>query len=133
MRHRKKFNKLSRPSSHRLAMLKNMAASLIKHEKIITTVEKAKAARRIVERVITYGKRGTLHARRLAARWIKDDLLLRKVFGELAERYRNRNGGYTRITRLNYRKGDGAEMALFELVDRPIKKEEESKKEGKKK
>lgn len=131
MRHRKDFNKLSRPTSHRLSMLRNLAISLIKHERVITTVPKAKAARRIVERLITYGKRGTLHARRLAARWVHEEEVLRKIFGELAERYKSRNGGYTRITRIGFRRGDCAEEALFELVDRPvkeIKREEEKKK-----
>jgi len=123
MRHRKNFNKLSRPSSHRLSMLRNLAVSLIKHERIITTVPKAKEARRIVERLITYGKKGTLHARRLCASIVQDNEVVRKIFGELAERYKNRNGGYTRIIRIGYRKGDGAEQALFELVDRPLKEE----------
>jgi large subunit ribosomal protein L17 len=123
MRHRKNFNKLSRPSSHRLSMLRNLAVSLIKHERIITTVQKAKEARRVVERLITYGKKGTLHARRLCASIVQDNEVVRKIFGELAERYKNRNGGYTRIIRIGYRKGDGAEQALFELVDRPLKEE----------
>jgi len=128
MRHRKNFNKLSRPSSHRLSMLRNLAVSLIKHERIITTVQKAKEARRIAERLITYGKRGTLHARRLCASIVQDDEILKKIFGELAERYKNRNGGYTRITRIGFRRGDGAEEALFELVDRPLKESKEEKK-----
>jgi large subunit ribosomal protein L17 len=128
MRHRKNFNKLSRPSSHRLSMLRNLAVSLIKHERIITTVQKAKEARRIAERLITYGKRGTLHARRLCASIVQDDEVLKKIFGELAERYKNRNGGYTRITRIGFRRGDGAEEALFELVDRPLKESKEEKK-----
>lgn len=128
MRHRKNFNKLSRPSSHRLSMLRNLAVSLIKYERVITTVQKAKEARRIAERLITYGKRGTLHTRRLCASIVQDDEVVRKIFGELAERYKNRNGGYTRITRLGFRKGDGAEEALFELVDRPLKEKEQKKK-----
>lgn len=125
MRHRKRYRKLRRPSSHRLAMLRNMAVSLFKYERILTTVPKAKEARRVVERVITWGKKGTLHHRRLAARWIQDKELLRKIFGELAERYRNRNGGYTRIIRIGFRRGDGAELALFELVDRPTQEKKE--------
>mgnify|MGYP000237317953 CR=1 FL=1 len=128
MRHRKNFNKLSRPSSHRLSMLRNLAVSLIKHERIITTVQKAKEARRVVDRLITYGKRGTLHARRLCASIVQDDEVVRKIFGELAERYKNRNGGYTRFTRIGFRKGDGAEEVLFELVDRPLKEKKEEKK-----
>lgn len=120
MRHRKGYRKLGRPSTHRIAMFRNMVSSLFKHERILTTVQKAKEARKIAERIITWGKKGTIHHRRLAERWIQDKEVLNKVFGELAERYKNRNGGYTRIVRIGFRRGDGAELALFELVDRPV-------------
>jgi large subunit ribosomal protein L17 len=101
-------------------MLGNMVASLIEHEAIRTTLPKAKEARRVVERVITLGKRGGLSNVRLAARTLHDKGLLQKVFGNLRDRYAERPGGYTRIVRLGYRPGDAAQMALLELVDRPV-------------
>ncbi len=119
MRHRVGSRKLNRTTSHRLAMLGNMVASLIEHEAIRTTLPKAKEARRVVERVITLGKRGGLANVRLAARTLHDKGLLQKVFGNLRDRYAERPGGYTRIVRLGYRSGDAAQMALLELVDRP--------------
>ena len=119
MRHRVGSRKLNRTTSHRLAMLGNMVASLIEHEAIRTTLPKAKEARRVVERVITLGKRGGLSNVRLAARTLHDKGLLQKVFGNLRDRYAERPGGYTRIVRLGYRPGDAAQMALLELVDRP--------------
>src|SRR5215475_8818272 len=125
MRHRVAFRKLNRTSSHRLAMLGNMVASLLEHEAIRTTVPKAKEARRLAERIITLGKRGGLSNVRLAERRVRSRAVLQKVFGELKERYASRPGGYTRIVRLGHRTGDAAEMALLELVDRPEKPETE--------
>ena len=117
MRHRKKGAKLSRESAHRNALLRNMATDLLRHERITTTVAKAKAVRRVAERLVTLGKRDTLHARRHAARVIRDDAVVRKVFNELAPRYAERPGGYTRIMRLESRAGDRAEMAIIEMVE----------------
>ncbi|MGQ0503720.1 MAG: 50S ribosomal protein L17 [Myxococcaceae bacterium] len=125
MKHRVAHRKLNRDTPHRLAMLNNMVTSLLEHEAIKTTLPKAKEARRLAERMITLGKRGGLANVRLAARSVKNKDLLSKVFGELKDRYASRPGGYTRITRLNYRHGDAAQMALLELVDRPEKKSEE--------
>jgi large subunit ribosomal protein L17 len=119
MRHRIGSRKLNRTTSHRLAMLGNMVASLIEHEAIRTTVPKAKEARRVAERIITLGKRGGLANVRLAAKTLPDKKLLTKVFADLSERYAERAGGYTRIVRLGHRWGDAAPMALLELVDRP--------------
>lgn len=98
-------------------MLRNMATSLVKHERIETTVPKAKELRGIVDRMITLGKRGDLHSRRLAAGYLFDDDAVKKVFDDLAARFKNRPGGYTRILRTGYRFGDGADMAYLELVD----------------
>jgi large subunit ribosomal protein L17 len=127
MRHRVGHRKLQKTTSHRLAMLDNMVASLLEHEAIQTTLPRAKEARRLAERVITLGKRGGLSNVRLAERQIRSRPLLQKVFGELKDRYANRPGGYTRIIRLGYRLGDAAQMALLELVDRPeVKVEEKS-------
>lgn len=119
MRHRVGGRKLQRKTSHRLAMLANMVTSLLQHERISTTVPKAKEARKIAERIITLGKKGGLSNIRLAGRTVKDKAVLSKVFGELKDRYAQRPGGYTRILRTGFRKGDAAEMALLELVDRP--------------
>ena len=119
MRHKVGQKKLQRPTAHRLAMLKNMVSSLMEHERIKTTVPKAKAARAIAERIITLGKRGGLANQRLAARTVADKDLLKKIFSELKDRYSSRPGGYTRIVRLGFRQGDAAEMAFLELVDRP--------------
>ena len=118
MRHRTSGRKLNRTSSHRKAMFANMTVSLLKHEQIVTTLPKAKELRRVVDRVITLGKRGTLHTRRQAAAVLRDDELVRKLFGPLAERYRDRNGGYTRVLKAGFRYGDNAPMAVIELVDR---------------
>ena len=121
MRHRVGHRKLQKTTSHRLAMLDNMVASLLEHEAIKTTVPKAKEARRLAERIITLGKRGGLSNVRLAERTVRSRVVLQKVFGELKDRYASRPGGYTRIVRLGFRLGDAAEMALLELVDRPAK------------
>lgn len=117
MRHINGYRKLGRVSSHRRAMLRNMATSLLLHERIETTVPKAKELRSIVEKMITLGKHGDLHSRRLAASYLFDDEAVKKVFGEIAPRFKDRSGGYTRILRKGPRFGDGAEMAFLELVD----------------
>jgi large subunit ribosomal protein L17 len=118
MRHRKSGRGFSRTSSHRQAMFENMAASLLKHEQIRTTLPKAKDLRPIVERLITLGKRGGLHARRQAIATLGDRVLADKLLTTLAERYAARAGGYTRIIKAGFRYGDDAPMAIIELVDR---------------
>lgn len=117
MRHLKGYRKLGRVTSHRLAMLRNMATSLLEHERIETTLPKAKELRGVVEKLITLGKKGSLHNRRNAASFIYDDKVVKKVFSDIATRFKDRPGGYTRILRKGPRFGDGAEMALIELVD----------------
>ncbi len=117
MRHRKKGRALSRTASHRKATLRNMATSLIRHERIKTTTAKAKELRPFVEKLITLGRRGDLHARRLAGRSIADRQVLGKLFDDVGPRFSERPGGYTRILKLGTRRGDAAEMALIELVD----------------
>jgi large subunit ribosomal protein L17 len=102
-----------------MAMLRNMVTSLLRHERITTTVPKAKEARKMAEKVITLGKKGGVHNVRLAQRVVRDREVLQKVFGELKDRYSKRPGGYTRLMRAGFRKGDAAEMAILELVDRP--------------
>jgi large subunit ribosomal protein L17 len=119
MRHRKKGRALSRTASHKKATMRNMATSLFRHERIETTTAKAKELRPYAERLITLARRGDLHSRRLAARKIADREVLGKLFAEIAPRYQERPGGYTRILKLGHRKGDAADMALIELVDRP--------------
>ena len=118
MRHQWKGRKLNRTSTHRKAMFANMAATLLKHEQITTTLPKAKDLRPVVDRLITLGKRGSLHARRQAYSMLRDDAVTKKLFAELAERYRERPGGYTRVLRAGFRYGDSAAMAIIELVDR---------------
>lgn len=120
MRHRNQGRKLNRSSSHRKAMFANMACSLIKHEQITTTLPKAKELRPVVEKLITLGKRGDLHARRQAYSQLPDRAMVAKLFDELAERYADRNGGYTRVIRANFRYGDAAPMAVIEFVDRDV-------------
>lgn len=127
MNHKHGYRKLGRVSSHRRAMLRNMTTSLLKHERIETTVPKAKELRGIVDRMITLGKRGDLHSRRLAASYLFDDDTVKKVFDDLASRFKNRPGGYTRILRTGYRFGDGADMAFLELVDFQDQKEKTTK------
>ncbi len=117
MRHRKKGRQLSRSRSHRRATLRNMATSLILHERIETTTAKAKELRPYAERLITLARRGDVHARRLAARKIQDRNALGKLFDDIAPRFSERPGGYTRILKLGHRKGDAADMSLIELVD----------------
>lgn len=118
MRHRISGRKLNRTSKHRLAMLSNMANALIKHEQIKTTVPKAKELRPVVEKLITLGKRGSLHARRQAHSVLRDDAMTAKLFDALAGRYAERPGGYTRVLRAGHRYGDAAPMAIIELVER---------------
>ncbi len=118
MRHRKGPRKLNRTSSHRKAMFANMASALIKHEQIVTTLPKAKELRSVVDKLVTLGKRGDLHARRQALSVIKDRDLVAKLFSILAERYAERPGGYTRVLKAGFRYGDSAPMAIIELVDR---------------
>ena len=120
MRHRLSGRKLNRTSTHRKAMFANMAAALIKHEQIKTTLPKAKDLRRVCDRLITLGKRGGLHARRQALSVLKDTKLVEKLFSTLAERYASRPGGYTRVLKSGFRYGDAAPMAVIELVDRDI-------------
>ena len=118
MRHHKAGRRINRTASHRKAMFKNMANALIKHEQIITTLPKAKDLRRVVEKLITLGKKDSLHARRLAFAQLRDDGMTKKLFDVLADRYKERNGGYTRVLKAGYRYGDSAPMAVIELVDR---------------
>ncbi|MAZ04512.1 MAG: 50S ribosomal protein L17 [Sneathiella sp.] len=120
MRHRKSGRKLNRTSAHRKAMFANMAASLIKHEQIQTTLPKAKELRPIVEKLITLGKRGDLHARRQALSQLNEKSAVDKVFSTLSERYAERNGGYTRVLKAGFRTGDAAPMGVIELVDRDV-------------
>ena len=119
MRHRKSGGKLGRTSAHRKAMLRNMVTSLLDEERIQTTDAKAKELRKWADKMITLGKRADLHARRNAMRTLRSKEVTEKVFGELADRYRDRPGGYTRILKLGNRVGDAAPLSLIELVDRP--------------
>ena len=118
MKHRIKGKKLNRTSSHRKALFKNMAQAIIKHEQIITTLPKAKTMKPIVDKLITLGKKGNLHARRQAFSKLRDESMVAKLFETLAPRYADRNGGYTRVLKAGYRYGDAAAMAVIELVDR---------------
>jgi len=118
MRHGVSGRKLNVTSSHRLAMFRNMAVALIKHEQITTTLPKAKELRPVAEKLITLGKRGGLHARRQAHAQLRDDVMVSKLFTTLAERYRARPGGYTRVLKAGVRYGDAASMAVIEFVDR---------------
>jgi large subunit ribosomal protein L17 len=118
MRHGNSGRKLGRTSSHRKAMFNNMAVALLKHEQISTTLPKAKELRPIVEKLITLGKRGGLHARRQAWSVLRDDAITTKLFDTIGPRYKDRKGGYTRVLKAGFRYGDAASMALIELVDR---------------
>ena len=124
MRHRHGLRKLNKTSSHRLAMLRNMTVSLLKHEAIKTTLPKAKELRKVAEPIITLGKNPTLANRRLAFDRLRDRDIVVKLFDELGPRYKARNGGYLRILKFGFRQGDNAAMALVELVDRPAPVEE---------
>ena len=130
MRHRVAGKKLGRKTAHRVMMFRNMVTSLFDKERVRTTLDRAKAVRPIAERMITLGKRETLHARRQALAYVKDPAVVSKLFDTLAPRFSQRNGGYTRIIRLGFRDGDGAQMAYLELVGSEFKPEK--KDEGKK-
>jgi large subunit ribosomal protein L17 len=116
MAHRIAGRKLGRPTDHRLAMLRNQVTDLLRHEKIVTTEAKAREVRGIAERMITWGKRGSLHARRMALRIVTDKETVKKLFDDLGPRFADRAGGYTRLTKLMPRRGDAAQMAQLELV-----------------
>ncbi len=118
MRHRQSGRKLNRTSSHRKSLFKNMSQALLKHEQIVTTLPKAKELKRVVEKLITLGKKGNLHSRRLAFNQIRDKDMVSKLFDNLAKRYSDRKGGYTRVLKAGFRYGDSAPMALIELLDR---------------
>lgn len=118
MRHKHGGRKLQRTSAHRRALLRNLASSLIKHEQITTTTPKARELRPYIEKLITLGKRGGLHARRQAYAQLRDDVIVTKLLGPIAERYRERPGGYCRVLKAGIRYGDAADMAVIELVDR---------------
>jgi large subunit ribosomal protein L17 len=118
MRHGVAGRKLGVTSSHRLAMFRNLAHALLKHEQITTTLPKAKELRPVAEKLITLGKRGGLHARRQAYAQLRDDVIVAKLFGALADRYKARAGGYCRVLKAGVRYGDAADMAVIELVDR---------------
>ena len=118
MRHRMSGRKLNRSSSHRKAMFANLAVSLLRHEQIITTKPKAKELRSFTDKMVTLGKQGNLHARRRAMSFLQDGEIVSKLFNTLAERYRDRQGGYTRVLSSGFRYGDSAPMAVIELVDR---------------
>ncbi len=117
MRHKKAGKRLGRTASHKKAMIRNMVTSLLEHERIVTTVPKAKEVRRIADKMITLGKRGDLHARRQALSFIRDSAVVAKLFEGLKDEYMERNGGYTRIIRTGQRQGDAADMAILELVN----------------
>ena len=116
MRHRVAGRRLSRPTGHRMSLLRTLVTELLRYETIQTTESKAKETRRMAEKVITYGKKGTLHHRRMARTALTDPEVLRKLFGELGARYKSRVGGYTRIIKIGRRKGDAAPMAILELL-----------------
>jgi len=120
MRHGKVHRKLNRTAEHRKAMFANMCAALIKHEQIVTTLPKAKELRPVVEKLITLGKRGDLHARRQAISQMRDIVMAKKLFEVLGPRYKDRNGGYTRIIKAGFRHGDSAPVAVIEFVDRDV-------------
>ena len=122
MRHNVSGRKLGRKSGHRLALFRNQLASLVASERIVTTLAKAKELRPLAERVVTHGKRGSVHARRLVGRWLPNRDLIKKLFEEIAPRFSERPGGYLRIVKLGSRQGDGAELAVLEFVDFTLKK-----------
>ena len=131
MKHRVAGRRLDRTTEHRTAMFRNMVTSLLRHERIVTTTPKAKELRRLADRIITLGKEGTPHARRLAHRAVRDVEVLQKLFGSIADRFKARPGGYTRVVRVVRRAGDAAEMAVIELVDRaPAEAPEKEAKAG---
>ena len=117
MRHRVAGRHLNRSTGHRLALYRNLVKDLLRHERIQTTQAKAKEAKGLADKIITYGKKGTLSRRRMALAFVNDNDVIEKVFGELSERYAERSGGYTRVLKLGPRQGDGAPMAILELVE----------------
>jgi large subunit ribosomal protein L17 len=117
MRHLKQGRKLGRTTAHRRALLRNLATALLEHERIVTTEPKAKELRRVADKLVTLGKRGDLHARRQALEVVRSNAVVRKLFNDIAPRFAERKGGYTRVLRLGYRPGDAAAMAVIELVD----------------
>ena len=127
MRHKRAGTKLGRLTAHRWALFRNQLASLLQHERIATTVPKAKALRPLAEHLVTLGKRENLHARRQALALVPDTAVVRKLFDTMAARYADRRGGYTRIIRTGVRQGDGAPMAILEFVDRPETPKEKKK------
>jgi len=130
MRHRKAGKKLGRVTAHRWALFRNLLTALFRHEQVTTTVVKAKALRPLADRMVTLAKREELHARRQVLRLIVDAAVVRKLFDTIAARYADRRGGYTRIVRVGRRPGDGAPMAVLELVDRPETPKKEKGKKG---
>jgi|SRR3954447_10150476 large subunit ribosomal protein L17 len=120
MRHGKAHRKFNRTAEHRKAMFENMAASLIKHEQIVTTLPKAKDLRPFVEKLVTLGKRGDLHARRQAIAQLQDEVIVRKLFDVIGPRYAARQGGYTRVLKAGFRHGDSAPIGVIEFVDRDV-------------
>jgi len=120
MRHAKTHRKFNRRSDHRRSMLANLAAALIKHEQIVTTLPKAKDLRPVVEKLVTLGKRGDLHARRQAIAQMRDIAMVKKLFEVVGPRYKERNGGYTRVLKAGFRYGDSAPLAVIEFVDRDV-------------
>jgi large subunit ribosomal protein L17 len=138
MKHRVAGRRLDRTTEHRIAMFRNQVTQLLRHERIVTTTPKAKELKRIADKVITLGKKGTAHARRIAFRDVRDGEVIEKLFGPIAERYASRAGGYSRIIHKGKRHGDNADMSIIELVDRvvtaaePEKAEKAEKKSDKK-
>ncbi|GMU64789.1 MAG: hypothetical protein AMXMBFR36_10630 [Acidobacteriota bacterium] len=122
MQHNRAGRKLGRTTGHRLALFRNQLTSLFTSERIVTTLSKAKELRPLAERMVTQGRRGTVHARRLVGRWVQDRTVLKRLFDEIAPRFTERPGGYLRIVKLGPRQGDGAEMAVLEFVDFEVKK-----------
>src|SRR5512142_402186 len=131
MKHRVVGRRLDRTTEHRTAMFRNMVTSLLRHERITTTTPKAKELKRIAEKIITQAKRGTTHARRLVHRDVRDSEVLQKLFGPIAERFKARPGGYTRLVRIGRRVGDNAELAMIELLDRAAPASEDEAEKGK--
>jgi large subunit ribosomal protein L17 len=129
MKHRVAGRRLDRTTEHRIAMFRNQVTQLLRHERIVTTTPKAKELKRIADKVITLGKKGTAHARRIAFRDVRDGEVIEKLFGPIAERYASRAGGYSRIIHKGKRHGDNADMSIIELVDRVVAAAEPEKAE----
>jgi large subunit ribosomal protein L17 len=131
MRHKVKGRKLRRPTAHRMAMLRNLVTSFLEKERVRTTLAKAKEARPLAEKMITLGKKGTLHARRQVIAFVRKEGVVTKVFDDLGPRFGQRPGGYSRIVKLGLRGGDGAQMAMLELIGSEFKKKAKKKEKGK--